>query len=45
MIVLSGFNQGTLAERALAAGADHYVEKGGSMRALVAQVRELLEFA
>ena len=35
VVVLSGFNQGTLANRALEAGADHYVVKGGSMRELL----------
>ena len=33
VIVLSGFNQSSLAEKALEAGADQYVVKGGSMRA------------
>ena len=33
--LLSGFNQGTLANKALKAGADHYVVKGGSMRELL----------
>jgi len=31
VIVLSGFDKGTMAEKALAAGASHYVEKGLSM--------------
>ena len=35
VVVLSGFNQGTLADKALEAGADHYVVKGGSMRELL----------
>ena len=35
VVVLSGFNQGTLANKALEAGADHYVVKGGSMRELL----------
>ena len=43
VIVLSGFNQSTLAERALAAGADHYVVKGGSMRQLLDLIEEVLE--
>jgi YesN/AraC family two-component response regulator len=34
VIVLSGFNRGTLEQEALAAGADRYVVKGGSMREL-----------
>jgi DNA-binding NarL/FixJ family response regulator len=39
VVVLSGFNEGTMAEKALAAGADHYVVKGAPLRELV----ELLE--
>jgi len=35
VIVLSGFNERTLAERAIEAGADRYVVKGGSMRELL----------
>jgi PAS domain S-box-containing protein len=35
VIVLSGFNQSTLAEKAMEAGADRYVVKGGSMRQLL----------
>jgi PAS domain S-box-containing protein len=35
VVVLSGFNQSTLANKALEAGADHYVVKGGSMRELL----------
>ncbi len=35
VVVLSGFNQGTLANKAIEAGADHYVVKGGSMRELL----------
>ncbi|MET0840041.1 MAG: response regulator, partial [Marmoricola sp.] len=35
VIVLSGFNQSTLAEKAIEAGADRYVVKGGSMRKLL----------
>ena len=35
VVVLSGFNQDTLARKALEAGADHYVVKGGSMRELL----------
>jgi DNA-binding NarL/FixJ family response regulator len=43
VIVLSGFNQTTLADKAIAAGADHYVVKGGSMRELVRLVTSMLE--
>lgn len=43
VIVLSGFNQSTMAQKALEAGADHYVVKGGSMRRLLELVDSLLE--
>jgi DNA-binding NarL/FixJ family response regulator len=43
VIVLSGFNQSTLAQKALEAGADHYVVKGGSMSRLLELVDSLLE--
>jgi len=43
VIVLSGFNQSSLADKAMEAGADHYVVKGGSMRALLELIEELLE--
>jgi len=43
VIVLSGFNQSTLADKAIEAGADHYVVKGGSMRALLDLIVALLE--
>lgn len=43
VIVLSGFNQGTLADKAIGAGADHYVVKGGSIRALLELIEALLE--
>ncbi len=43
VIVLSGFNQSTLAQKALEAGADHYVVKGGSMSRLLELVDALLE--
>lgn len=39
VVVLSGFNEGTMAENARAAGASHYVVKGAPLRELV----ELLE--
>ncbi len=42
VVVLSGFNEDTLADRALAAGADRYVVKGTSLRALVEMLEELL---
>ena len=43
VIVLSGFNQSALADKAIEAGADHYVAKGGSIRALLKLAEELLE--
>jgi DNA-binding NarL/FixJ family response regulator len=45
VIVLSGFNQGTLEREALAAGADRYVVKGGSMRELLELIESVLDFA
>ncbi len=45
VIVLSGFNQNTLAEKAMQAGADRYVIKGGSMRQLLDLVDTVLENA
>jgi CheY-like chemotaxis protein len=45
VVVLSGFNQTTLAEKAREAGADQYVVKGGSMRELLDMVERLLETA
>ena len=42
VIVLSGFNQSTLAEKAMEAGADKYVVKGGSMRQLLELVDTVL---
>jgi PAS domain S-box-containing protein len=42
VVVLSGFNQGSLANKALEAGADHYVVKGGSMRELLDLAESLL---
>jgi CheY-like chemotaxis protein len=45
VIVLSGFNQGTLEQEALAAGADQYVVKGGSMRDLLAIIEKVLRVA
>jgi len=43
VIVLSGFNQSTLAEKAMEAGADRYVIKGGSMRQLLDLVDTVLQ--
>ena len=43
VIVLSGFNQDTMAAKAMEAGADHYVVKGGSMRELVQLAEETLQ--
>jgi PAS domain S-box-containing protein len=45
VIVLSGFNQGTLEQEALAAGADRYVVKGGSMRDLLEIIEKVLRVA
>jgi PAS domain S-box-containing protein len=45
VVVLSGFNQRTLEQEALAAGADRYVVKGGSMRELVDLIEKLLHVA
>jgi len=42
VIVLSGFNQATLEREALAAGADRYVVKGGSMNLLLDTISEVL---
>jgi DNA-binding NarL/FixJ family response regulator len=45
VIVLSGFNQGTLEQEALAAGADRYIVKGGSMRELLEIIETVLRVA
>ena len=45
VIVLSGFNQGTLEQEALAAGADRYIVKGGSMRELLEEIEKVLRVA
>jgi DNA-binding NarL/FixJ family response regulator len=45
VIVLSGFNQSTLADEAIAAGADRYVVKGGSMRDLLDVIAEVVQAA
>jgi PAS domain S-box-containing protein len=45
VIVLSGFNQSTLAEKAIEAGADKYVVKGGSMRQLLDLIDTVLDAA
>lgn len=41
VIVLSGFNAATLAQSAGAAGADHYLVKGGPLAELVALAQAL----
>ena len=41
VIVLSGFNEGTMADSARLAGADHYFVKGGSLRDLIALTKTL----
>jgi DNA-binding NarL/FixJ family response regulator len=41
VVVLSGFNEGTMAENARRAGADHYVVKGGPLQELVALAESL----
>ncbi|MFL6022807.1 MAG: response regulator, partial [Marmoricola sp.] len=45
VIVLSGFNQATLEQEAMAAGADRYVVKGGSMRDLLDVIANVLHAA
>jgi PAS domain S-box-containing protein len=45
VIVLSGFNQATLEQEAMAAGADRYVVKGGSMRELLDVIANVLHAA
>lgn len=45
VIVLSGSNQSTLAQKALEAGADLHVVEGGSMTRLLELVDSLLETA
>jgi len=45
VIVLSGFNQATLEQEALAAGADRYVVKGGSMQELLDVIASVLRDA
>jgi DNA-binding NarL/FixJ family response regulator len=45
VIVLSGFNQGTLEQEALAAGADRYIVKGGSMSELLEIIEKVLRVA
>lgn len=41
VVVLSGFNDATMADNARQAGADHYVVKGGRLSDLVALVASL----
>lgn len=43
VVVLSGFNQSTMSEKAMAAGADGYVVKGGPLGELFEVVEALLE--
>lgn len=45
VIVLSGFNQSTLEDEALAAGADRYVVKGGPMSELLSVIATVLDAA
>lgn len=45
VIVLSGFNQATLEQQALEAGADRYVVKGGGMNDLVDLISDVLRAA
>ena len=40
---MSAFNEGTMGEQAVLAGADHYVVKGGPMGRLLELVDSLLE--
>ena len=41
IVIFSGFEHQALAEEALSAGADAYIEKGTSVTQLVSQLREL----
>lgn len=43
IVVLSGFGAGAMATQAVDRGADGYVEKGTSLKALLARVRELAD--
>jgi PAS domain S-box-containing protein len=43
VVVFSGFNQNTLAEKAMQAGADRYVVKGGSLRELISLLDAVLK--
>ncbi len=43
VVVLSGFNEGTMADKVIEAGADHYVVKGGSIRALMELVESMFQ--
>jgi DNA-binding NarL/FixJ family response regulator len=40
-VILSGFGDSTMAEEAVRAGADHYVQKGGRLSELVTLVEAL----
>ncbi|WP_162254138.1 response regulator transcription factor [Nocardioides sp. Soil774] len=41
VVILSGFGDSTMAEDAMRAGADHYVQKGGRLSELVTLVEAL----
>jgi DNA-binding NarL/FixJ family response regulator len=43
ILVVSGFDAGTMGERALALGANRYVEKRGNLAEVKAAVRELID--
>lgn len=45
VVVFSGFDEATLADKAVAAGADAYAAKGGAMRELVDVVTRTLRAA
>jgi DNA-binding NarL/FixJ family response regulator len=45
VVMLSGFTASEMTERAVALGADGYVQKGTPIRQLLAQVRGLLELS
>ena len=45
IVIFSGFEHEALADEALLAGADAYIEKGTSVTQLVAQLRELRRLA
>lgn len=43
VVVFSGFNQSTLAEKAMQAGADRYVVKGGSLQELISLLDQVVQ--